>query len=131
MHSHLNSITQEFLNPKMRQDPPQILASLSSKMKKMEWQKRKLEKKIRVMNKRLKKHHRLDTKIWAKLKDFESARIKDNGLQRKISILSMNLNDEDEESVKRWASTAEAKAILEKEVLKKCLKMVTRQREIC
>ena len=117
----------------MKQSYPQIPTRLSSKQAEtrkadIEGQKRKLENDVVKMNKRLKKHHSFDLSIWTSLREIDSARVKANGLQRRISMLSMDLNDEDEELVERWASTAEAKAILEQEAaLKKSLKMMTRQ----
>ena len=119
----------------MEQGHPQIPTRLSSKQAEIrkadiEEQKRKLEDDIVNMNKRLKKHHSFDVSIWASLREIDSARTKANGLQRKISMLSMDLNDESKELVERWASTAEAKAILEQEAaLKKSLVMMTRQSE--
>lgn len=119
----------------MDQGYPQIPTRLSSKQAEtrkagIEAQKRKLEDEILNMNKRLKKHHSFDVSIWASLREIDSARIKANGLQRKISMLSIDLNDEDEEVVERWASTSEAKALLEQEAaLKKSLMMMTQQSE--
>ena len=104
---------------KMQTGGPRILPRFSSRRSEFEGQKRKLEEEIEEMKKRIKMRPSFDKSVWSGVTDVEAARIEASKLQRKISMLSMNLDDEDENSVKQWASTDDGQGIMVKEKLLK------------
>ena len=90
--------------------------TLSQKCAALGQEKCKLERRSREMVKRMKLEKSFDLHFWRQMGAAEQVSLKVHRLERKISILDMNLDDEDEDDVKKWVQNSkDADSILVKE----------------
>lgn len=94
-------------------------------------QKRMIEDKIEEARKKLRFKGSFEEGLWSKLEDLDRDMLESTRLGRKISIMNMGYEENNEEHLKAWQSTADGAQLVKQEAtLKKRLSSTIKQREL-
>ncbi|KAL8828138.1 MAG: hypothetical protein Q9191_002768 [Dirinaria sp. TL-2023a] len=91
-------------------------------------EKRKLGDDADEMTRKVKVSTSFDSEFWLDLSQAETKRLETSRLQRKISMISMELDETDVAAVRRWQASSEGqKCLQEEEALKRKVEILERQ----
>ena len=127
-HLHLTSCLICYLNMS-KFVIPERSSSKAALLGQASQQKRKLEEESTEMVKKIKLEKSFDIDFWTKMGEAEQVRLQAHRLERKISMLEMNLDDEDDAHVRKWVrESSDANGILvREEALKASVEQLEKQ----